>query len=385
MATAVKNFTINKGLKNEFIMTIKQNDSLLPMVIATNSSIYDNIKFTPSVQYVPYQPYVPEVLATTAVTGQEYIASSEGSLGKVEINKIFISNLVNTFDYKIYINDIAFSVTYSASTHISKYGLLIAFRNLINLSSSINTVVFCSVDNETLTITGLNIGVAYSVNTNLNMYSTLIQVASPYIASIVGQPYIAPVAGRSYAPAVQSKSAHYVYTSDQVKIDLTGIVPDTATSIILEFDDIVDSVYANDSSIEKIDNKYDIGSSKKFFVSKYSSEELQSIPEINIKIKSNSIEFNDTFKLTMFNRDTEAIEAILDMDDTKPDGYISIHNNANGQIKIVMNSVLTSKLEKERGPKEDRYYLRPTYRIAIECDTLNNGNFVAKIDDVYVD
>lgn len=97
------------------------------------------------------------------------------------------------------------------------------------------------------------------------------------------------------------------------------------------------------------------------------------------------IEHSDTFKLTMFNRDTEAIEAVLDMDDTKVDGYIAIHNDANGQIKIVMNPALTSKLEKERGPKEDRYYLRPTYRIAIECDTLNNGNFVAKIADVYID
>ena len=97
------------------------------------------------------------------------------------------------------------------------------------------------------------------------------------------------------------------------------------------------------------------------------------------------IEYSDTFKLTMFNRDTEAVEAILDMDDTKVDGYISIHNDANGQIKIVMNPALTSKLEKERGPKEDRYYIKPTYRIAIECDTLNNGNFVAKLENVYID
>ena len=97
------------------------------------------------------------------------------------------------------------------------------------------------------------------------------------------------------------------------------------------------------------------------------------------------IEYSDTFKLTMFNRDTEAIEAVLDMDNAKADGYIAIHNDANGQIKIVMNPALTNKLEKERGPKEDRYYLKPTYRIAIECDTLNNGNFVAKLENVYID
>ena len=97
------------------------------------------------------------------------------------------------------------------------------------------------------------------------------------------------------------------------------------------------------------------------------------------------IEYSDTFKLTMFNRDTEVVEAVLDMDNAKVDGYIAIHNDANGQIKIVMNPSLTSTLEKERGPKEDRYYLKPTYRIAIECDTLNNGNFVAKLENVYID
>ena len=97
------------------------------------------------------------------------------------------------------------------------------------------------------------------------------------------------------------------------------------------------------------------------------------------------IEYSDTFKLTMFNRDTEVVEAVLDMDNAKVDGYIAIHNDANGQIKIVMNPALTSKLEKERGPKEDRYYIKPTYRIAIECDTLNNGNFVAKLENVYID
>lgn len=113
--------------------------------------------------------------------------------------------------------------------------------------------------------------------------------------------------------------------------------------------------------------------------------------EFIITIKQNDsllpmvIEYSDTFKLIMFNRDTEAVEAVLDMDDAKVDGYISIHNDANGQIKIVMNPALVNRLEKERGPKEDRYYIKPTYRLAIECDTLNNGNFVAKLENVYID
>ena len=97
------------------------------------------------------------------------------------------------------------------------------------------------------------------------------------------------------------------------------------------------------------------------------------------------IEYSDTFKLLLINLDTDQIESTIDMDDTKADGYISVYDDANGQIKIIMNSTLTDRLEKERGPKEDRYYLKPTYRMAIECDTMNNGNFVIKLKNISVD
>ena len=113
--------------------------------------------------------------------------------------------------------------------------------------------------------------------------------------------------------------------------------------------------------------------------------------EFIITIKQNDtllpmiIEDTDTFRLILVNRDTDIIESTIDMDDTKSDGYISVYDDANGQIKIIMNDSMTSTLEKERGPKEDRYYLKPTYKIVIECDTVNNGHFVARLNNVYVD
>ena len=113
--------------------------------------------------------------------------------------------------------------------------------------------------------------------------------------------------------------------------------------------------------------------------------------EFIITIKQNDtllpmiIEDTDTFRLILVNRDTDIIESTIDMDDTKSDGYISVYDDANGQIKIIMNDSMTSTLEKERGPKEDRYYLKPTYKITIECDTVNNGHFVARLNNVYVD
>lgn len=93
----------------------------------------------------------------------------------------------------------------------------------------------------------------------------------------------------------------------------------------------------------------------------------------------------DTFKLSLINQDTEQTEFELDMDNQDPNGYIAIHNDVNGQIKIVMNKVMTDRLEKERGPKEDRYYLKPTYRILLEGNTTNNGYQVSKLNNVYID
>ena len=97
------------------------------------------------------------------------------------------------------------------------------------------------------------------------------------------------------------------------------------------------------------------------------------------------IKYSDTFKLLLINLDTDQVESTLDMDNTKADGFIDVHDDANGQIRVTMNPTLTDRLEKERGPKEDRYYLKPTYRMSIECNTMNNGNFVVKLKNISVD
>ena len=97
------------------------------------------------------------------------------------------------------------------------------------------------------------------------------------------------------------------------------------------------------------------------------------------------IEYSDTFKLLLINLDTDQIESTIDMDSTKADGFIDVYDDANGQIRVTMNPTLTDRLEKERGPKADRYYLKPTYRMSIECNTMNNGNFVIKLKNISVD
>ena len=57
----------------------------------------------------------------------------------------------------------------------------------------------------------------------------------------------------------------------------------------------------------------------------------------------------------------------------------------NGKITLTFDPTKVGTLVSQRGSKADRYYLKPTYRLAIECETVNNGSFVAKVDNVYVD
>lgn len=57
----------------------------------------------------------------------------------------------------------------------------------------------------------------------------------------------------------------------------------------------------------------------------------------------------------------------------------------NGKITLTFSGTGMADLVSSRGSKVDRYYLLPTYKLVIECNTTNNGNFIARIDDVYVD
>jgi len=103
--------------------------------------------------------------------------------------------------------------------------------------------------------------------------------------------------------------------------------------------------------------------------------------EFIIRIKQNNstlamkIEPTDTFTYHLFHLETE-VEVLSDV--------ATIHDAPNGQIKIEFTDTFVDTLDSEIGPKEDRYYLKPVYRLAIECHTVNNGIFIAKIPFVYV-
>lgn len=94
------------------------------------------------------------------------------------------------------------------------------------------------------------------------------------------------------------------------------------------------------------------------------------------------IDLSDTFSFKIYDLDTDELFKEVNMTSSQ-DGIITIFDAANGQIKVVLNS--DPLFRKERGNKEDKYYLKPTYRILIEGTTLNNGLISAKVPFVYVE
>ncbi len=63
----------------------------------------------------------------------------------------------------------------------------------------------------------------------------------------------------------------------------------------------------------------------------------------------------------------------------------NIVNAQNGKVKLTLDSNTVNGLSIERGERADYYYSKPLYKLVIDCDTVNNGKFVAKVHKVYVE
>jgi hypothetical protein len=64
---------------------------------------------------------------------------------------------------------------------------------------------------------------------------------------------------------------------------------------------------------------------------------------------------------------------------------VTVHDPLNGQIKLVFDQVTVDTLVSSKGKAVDKYYLKPTYKLLIDCSTVQNGKFVAKIPEVFVE
>jgi hypothetical protein len=71
--------------------------------------------------------------------------------------------------------------------------------------------------------------------------------------------------------------------------------------------------------------------------------------------------------------------------DTFNDIVMVVEDAPNGKISLAISESDTQWLVIDKGARVDRYYTRPTYKLVLKCNTVNNGNFIAKVPEVYVD
>jgi len=84
----------------------------------------------------------------------------------------------------------------------------------------------------------------------------------------------------------------------------------------------------------------------------------------------------DTFNARLVKLDTEA-EVLTKV--------LTVEDALSGKVSLVITEAEAELLQSEKGDKVDRYYLKPTYKLVIDCSTTNNGDFIAKIPEIYVD
>ena len=122
----------------------------------------------------------------------------------------------------------------------------------------------------------------------------------------------------------------------------------------------------------------------KFVINKGMVNEFILTIKQNDSTSAMEIDPTDTFEVRLYLLETNELVSTIDLDGST-EGSVEVYDATNGQILVKLEDALVDSLITERGKKPDRYYLRPTYRLAVDCSTINNGNFVAKIANVYVE
>lgn len=88
------------------------------------------------------------------------------------------------------------------------------------------------------------------------------------------------------------------------------------------------------------------------------------------------IEPSDTFQVKLVRLDDNITADI--------DRSLEVVDAANGKLRFLVTEAESMSLLSERGQKEDRYYLKPVYKLLLEAATVNNGSFIAQLGKVYV-
>ena len=98
------------------------------------------------------------------------------------------------------------------------------------------------------------------------------------------------------------------------------------------------------------------------------------------------INADDIFEARIYKLDDGSIVGSVVTTIANLDGNILVAPvGLEGKIILKLSQVYCDALQTERGSKADRYYIKPTYRMVIECDTEANGKFTAKVPLIYVE
>ena len=390
MGYSTSKFVLNRNMDNEFIITIKQTGTTLPMEIVANETTR-YISMTPEVIYVPYQAevaYVPyQAAVTEEIIGQEFIPAIEG---KKEVYQITVGYLTDGEAYELAINGTVVPVPYSTTTYSDEYEYLEALASDIKTNSGINTIVDAEVDSNKLVITGKTEGISYTVNGSDEFAIYEIQKA---VTPVAGQAYVEAVPisdGIEEVPYQAAIPAHYVASNTAVSVELAELLDDLSgiTKIEIQPEVIVGKVEVGNTEITMINGWYDIGTSTALNVTPAEVEGMLDEPldDVELKVRVTLSDTVDTFSAKLINLSDGNTVLDIPFQTTENTTRVELTDELlTGKIRIIVVEADVNTLTRSVGPEEDRYYLKPSYKLVLECDTLNNGKFIAKIPEVYVE
>lgn len=63
---------------------------------------------------------------------------------------------------------------------------------------------------------------------------------------------------------------------------------------------------------------------------------------------------------------------------------MTVSDAPSGKVMLELSAAEVAGLVSSRGAPEDRYYVKPNYSLVLNCNTVANGQFTARVEYVYV-
>ena len=192
----------------------------------------------------------------------------------------------------------------------------------------------------------------------------------------------------TYVPYQAKVQPHYTADNTAISVDLASMV--SGLSIVkIEVQPEVTIADLKVGAVSKplVNSWYDIGTATAFTVTPVTvtGELSEPLPAILLRIRLTLTGTVDTFDAKLITLETGEIVLELGAIATVNGSKLTIKDATSGRIELLLTEADIAELIVDKGPKVDRYYARPSYKMVIECNTINNGEFLATIPYVYVE